>query len=83
MSYEEMLALGQTAEKERIRTPETKLAVDYAEKAKKWVEKAQSIQKKWVAMKTLQRLVNEAKGLPVTLPLYEEVRQRYEKAHEW
>lgn len=83
MSYDDVLSLAQLAEKEKIRTPETRLALDYAERAKKWVEKSQSICEKWVAMKTLQRLVNEAKGLPVQLPGFAEVKERFERAHEW
>ncbi len=83
MSYEEALGVGQAAGKVRVRTPETQLAADYAERARKWVEKSQNIREKWVAMKTLQRLVNEAKGLPVVLPALDEVKKRFECAHEW
>ena len=83
MTYEEAIVEAETASKEKVRTAETKLAIELAEKAKRWVEKAQSIQRKWVAMKTLQRMVNETKGFPVILPFIEEVRQRFEKAHEW
>ncbi len=83
MTFEEALEVAEAAGKEKIRTPETKTAAEVAEKAKQWVEKAESIQKKWVAMKTLQRMVNEAKSLPVTLPFVDEIKQRYEKAHEW
>jgi hypothetical protein len=83
MTYEGALDIGKTVEKEKIRTPEFRQAQEFAEKAKCWTEKAQSISKKFVTMKTLQRLVNEAKSIPVHLPKCEEVKQRFEKAHEW
>lgn len=83
MSYEEILTLGNEASLEKIQTPEIRLTISYAERAKKWNEKAISLQHKWVTLKTLQCLVNEAKSIPVKIPYCDEVKLRYEKAHEW
>ena len=83
MDYDEALRTGSLAEQEKIRTPEILLARDYAERAKHWTEKAIASQAKWATLKSLQTLVNEGKNLPIKLPLYDDVRQRYEKAHEW
>jgi hypothetical protein len=83
MDYEEALKIGASAALEKIRTPEIQQAIDYAERSKRWTEKATASQTKWVTLKSLQTLVNDGKNLPVKLRMYDDVRQRFDRAHEW
>ena len=39
MNFDDILILGQEAKKEKIRTPEIRMIIDYSERAKKWAEK--------------------------------------------
>jgi len=82
LTYEEILKISEEASKQKIRTQEIKTVLEIVEKSKHWFEKAQIIQAKWVAIKTLQRMVNELKGLPI-MPYTNEVKERHDKAHEW
>ena len=69
--------------KEKIKTVEMKFIVSQCERAKRWIEHAKSIRGKWVAIKTLQKIVNDCKGLQLITPLIEETKTRYNTAHDW
>lgn len=83
LTLEELIKLADDASKEKIKTQTMKLILEQCERAKRWIENAEDTKDKWVSIKTLQRMVNDSKTLQITSPYIEEVKMRYDKAHDW
>jgi len=83
LMLEEMYRLAQNVGKEKIKTQTMKFILEQYERAKRWVDNVQDTRDKWVSIKTLQRMMNDAKGLHITSHFIEEVKKRYDKAHDW
>jgi hypothetical protein len=83
ITLEEMYKLAQNVGKEKVKTQAMKLILEQYDKAKRWVDNVHDTKDKWVSIKTLQRMINDSKSLQITSHLIEEVKKRYDKAHDW